>query len=213
MPIGVLVVDDQALFREGLATLLSTDPEIAVVGLAGDGAEALRMCGELHPSVVLMDLRMPTMDGTSAIKLLKVTHPRTRVIVLTTFGDDESVFDALRAGAVGYLLKDAPSEQLRDAIRAAHRGESTLSPAVATKVVSELTRLAEVAPPRAALGLSERELDVLRLVARGASNKEIAVALNLSEGTVKNHLTKIFDKLGVSDRLQAAIRAREAGIS
>jgi DNA-binding NarL/FixJ family response regulator len=212
MLIGVVIVDDQPLFRDGLATLLSTDPELAVVGIAGDGAEAVRVCQAVHPSVVLMDLRMPVMDGATAIRKLSVAEPRARVIVLTTFGDDASVFDALRAGAVGYLLKDASRDELRAAIRAAHRGESMLSPAVATKVIAELARLADTAPPRTVLDLSTREIDVLRLIARGASNKEIASALALSEGTVKNHLTKIFEKLGVADRLGAALVAREAGI-
>jgi DNA-binding NarL/FixJ family response regulator len=210
--IGVVIVDDQPLFRDGLATLLSTDPELAVVGTAGDGAEAVRVCQAVHPSVVLMDLRMPVMDGATAIRKLQVAEPRARVLVLTTFGDDASVFDALRAGAVGYLLKDASRDELLAAIRAAHRGESMLSPAVATKVIAELARLADIAPPRTVLDLSTREIDVLRLIGRGASNKEIASGLALSEGTVKNHLTKIFDKLGVADRLGAAIVAREAGI-
>jgi len=215
-PIRVLLVDDQALFREGLRTLLGMQPGLVVVGEAANGEEALRLAAKLDPQVVLMDLRMPVLDGVTATRRLRETQPDCRVIVLTTFADDEYVFEGLRAGAVGYLLKDVPSEKLVEAIRAAARGESFLQPSVAAKVVAEFSRLAEQASakpaPTLAEPLSERELEVLRLVARGASNKEIAGALFIAEGTAKNHLTSILGKLGVRDRTQALLKAQELGL-
>ncbi len=215
-PIRVLLVDDQTLFREGLGTLLSVQPDLQVVGEATHGEEALQLAATLHPDVVLMDLRMPIMDGVTATRHLRATHPECRVIILTTFDDDENVFKGLRAGAVGYLLKDAPSEKLIEAIRAAARGESFLQPSVAAKVVAEFARLTRAPGTRVAAPLqeplSERESEILRLVARGASNKEIAAALVIAEGTVKNHVTNILGKLGVGDRTQAALKAKELGI-
>ncbi|MGH2522325.1 MAG: response regulator [Anaerolineales bacterium] len=214
-PIRILLVDDQALFREGLRTLLSVQPDLEVVGEAGDGEEAVQLAARLRPDVVLMDVRMPALDGVAATRRLRATQPECRVIMLTTFDDDEYVFEGLRAGAAGYLLKDAPSAKLVEAIRAAARGESFLQPSVAAKVVAEFARLADKAPiPSEALiePLSERELEILRLVAQGASNKEIAAQLVIAEGTTKNHLTNILAKLGVAGRLQAVNRARELGI-
>jgi len=215
-PIRVLLVDDQALFREGLRTLLGMQPGLVVVGEAANGEEALRLAAKLGPQVVLMDLRMPVLDGVTATRRLHEAQPDCRVIVLTTFDDDEYVFEGLRAGAVGYLLKDVPSEKLAEAIRAAAGGESFLQPSVAAKVVAEFARLAEQASakpaPTLAEPLSERELEVLRLVARGASNKEIAGALFIAEGTVKNHLTSILGKLGARDRTQALLKAQELGL-
>jgi len=215
-PIRVLLVDDQALFREGLRTLLGMQPELVVVGEAANGQEALQLAARLDPQVVLMDLRMPVLDGVTATRRLHEAQPDCRVIVLTTFDDDEYVFEGLRAGAVGYLLKDVPSEKLVEAIRAAAGGESFLQPSVAAKVVAEFARLAEQASakpaPTLAEPLSERELEVLRLVARGASNKEIAGALFIAEGTVKNHLTSILGKLGARDRTQALLKAQELGL-
>ncbi|MFQ5576343.1 MAG: response regulator [Anaerolineae bacterium] len=217
MPISVLLVDDQALFREGLRTLLAVHPDLEVVGEAGNGQEALQLAGTLHPAVVLMDLRMPVLDGVAATRQFKETHPECQVIVLTTFDDDEYVFEGLRAGAVGYLLKDVPSKKLVEAIRAAARGESFLQPSVAAKVVAEFTRLTEK-PFRGARQqpliepLSERELEIIGLVATGASNKEIASTLFIAQGTVKNHLTNILGKLGVRDRTQAALKAKELGL-
>jgi len=213
--IRILLVDDQALFREGLRTLLSAQPDFDVVGEAADGEEALRRAAELRPSVVLMDLRMPVLDGVAATRRLHVTQPDCRVIALTTFDDDEYVFDALRAGAVGYLLKDASSEKLFEAIRAAARGASFLQPSIAAKVVAEFARLADQSPQRRQPlieALSDRELEVLRLVATGATNKEIGAALFIAGGTVKNHLTNILGKLGVRDRTQAALKAKELGL-
>ena len=218
-PIRILLADDQALFREGLHTLLSVQPDLEVVGEAGNGEEAVHLANTLHPDVVLMDLQMPVLDGVAATRQLRTACPACRVIVLTTFDDDEYVFDGLRAGAMGYLLKDTPSAKLVEAIRAAARGESFLEPSVAAKVVAEFTRLSPAPGPAAAHAgqplaepLSERELEVLRLVAQGASNKEIAAALFIAEGTAKNHLTNILGKLGVTDRTQAALKAKELGL-
>lgn len=216
MSIRVLLVDDQALFREGLRTLLSFHSDIEIVGEAGDGREALDLAGTQKPDVVLMDLRMPILDGVAATRRLKESAPATRVIVLTTFDDDETVFDGLRAGAVGYLLKDVSSDKLVEAIRATARGESFLQPSIAAKVLAEFNRLEERPPlplqPELVEPLSERELEILQLVASGASNREIANHLFITEGTVKNHVTNILGKLGVRDRTQAALRAREMGL-
>jgi DNA-binding NarL/FixJ family response regulator len=215
MPIRILIVDDQSLFREGLNTLLSVQPDFEVVGEARNGEEAIGLAGSLHPDVILMDVRMPVLDGVAATRRLKEAQPDCRVIVLTTFDDDEYVFEGLRAGAVGYLLKDAPSPNLFEAIRAAARGESFLLPSVAAKVVAEFSRLADLAPihPDPMIEpLTKRELEILRLIARGASNKQIAGQLVIAEGTVKNHITSILNKLGVHDRTQAAIKARESGL-
>ncbi len=214
--IRLLLVDDQALFREGLHTLLSLHEDLEVVGEAGNGLEALAAADALRPDVVLMDLRMPILDGVAATRRLLAAHPTTRVIVVTTFDDDELVFDGLRAGAVGYLLKDVSSDKLVEAIRAAARGESFLQPSIAAKVLAEFNRLERSAtpppPPPLAEPLSERELEILRLVAAGDSNKEIAAALYITEGTVKNHVTNILGKLDARDRTQAALRGRELGL-
>ncbi|MBP6471435.1 MAG: response regulator transcription factor [Chloroflexi bacterium] len=219
MRIRVLLVDDQALFREGLHTLLSVWPDLEVVGEAGNGQEALDAAARLIPDVVLMDLRMPVLDGVAATRRLLEKMPQVKIIVLTTFDDDDHVFDGLRAGAVGYLLKDVPSEKLVEAIRAAAAGQSFLQPSVAAKVVAEFTRLTAVAQETAVSPqnslvepLSEREQEILALVATGASNKEIAGELFITEGTVKNHVTNILGKLGVRDRTQAALKAREIGL-
>lgn len=214
--IRILLVDDQAMFREGLRTLLSTQTDFEVVGEAANGEEALRQAAALRPAVVLMDLRMPVLDGVAATQRLHAALPECRVIVLTTFDDDEYIFDGLRAGAVGYLLKDASSDKLFEAIRAAARGESFLQPSVAARVVAEFARMAAAGAGGRSEALpeplSEREIEVLRLVAQGASNKEIAATLFITEGTVKNHLTSILAKLGVRDRTQAALKARELGL-
>ncbi len=213
-PVRVLLVDDQALFREALATLLGASEAIEVVGEAGDGDEALRRAVELVPDVVLMDLRMPVLDGIAATQRLRLEQPGVRVIALTTFDDDEDVFAALRAGAVGYLLKDVSSARLLEAVLAASRNESVLQPSVAAKVVARLAGqlrddVPDVTRPQPlVVPLSERERDVLRLLAAGRSNREMASALFLAEGTVKNHITNVLAKLGVRDRTQAALRAR-----
>ncbi len=213
--VRVLLADDQALFREALTTLLEVRPEIDVVGEAADGAQALDRAAGLRPDVVLMDLHMPVLDGIAAARRLRVEQPDVRVLALTTFDDDEDVFAALRAGAVGYLLKDVSGDRLVEALLAASRGESVLQPSVAARVVARFAELPDDAPPRSqplVVPLSDRELEVLRLLADGGSNREIAAALFLAEGTVKNHVTNVLAKLGARDRTQAALRGRALGL-
>ncbi len=210
--IRLLLVDDQRLFREGLHTLLSSQSDMQVVGEAANGTEALHLAASLHPQVVLMDLRMPVLDGVSATRELHRSQPDCRVIILTTFDDDENIFEGLRAGAVGYLLKDTPSPNLYEAIRAAARGESFLQPSVAAKVVAEFARLSSAPPKKESWDeLSDREMEIVRLLARGFSNREIAEQLIITEGTVKNHVSNILSKMGVRDRTQAVLRAKENG--
>ncbi len=213
--IRILLVDDQTMFRDGMRVLLSSQPDFEVVGEAADGEEALRQATVLRPAVILMDLRMPLLDGAAATRRLRAAQPECRVIVLTTFDEDEAIFDGLRSGAIGYLLKDAPTEKLYEAIRAAARGESFLQPSVAARVVAEFARLSEQTPTWAQVlpePLSARELEILRLLANGLTNREIAAQLVVVEGTVKNHVTSIFNKLGVNDRTHAALKARELGL-
>ncbi|VAW31778.1 Two-component transcriptional response regulator, LuxR family [hydrothermal vent metagenome] len=216
MTIRLLLVDDQALFREGLRTLLSVHDDLQVVGEASNGEEAITAVAELSPDVILMDLRMPVLNGVAATRQISQSHPNSRVIVLTTFDDDEYLFDGLRAGAVGYLLKDVPSAKLVEAIRAAARGESFLQPSVAAKVVAEFSRMSGVktAVPQQTLiePLSGRELEILGVLASGASNREIANQLFITEGTVKNHVSNILGKLDVRDRTRAALKAKEMGL-
>lgn len=214
--IKCLIVDDQKLFREGLNTLLSIWDDIEVVGEAENGLQAIEKTAELNPDVILMDLRMPELGGVAATKHLVQERPDCRIIVLTTFDDDESVFDALRAGAAGYLLKDVSSDKLVEAIRTTAAGNSFLQPSVAAKVLAEFTRqpTPSVPPPQQDLvePLSKRELEILQHLGQGASNKEIAAALFLTEGTVKNHITNILGKMGVRDRTQAALKGKEMGL-
>jgi DNA-binding NarL/FixJ family response regulator len=214
MTIRILLVDDQSLFREGLRTLLSIWDDLEVVAEAGNGEEAITAVSLHHPDVVLMDLRMPILNGVAATRQINQNHPTSKVIVLTTFDDDDYIFDGLRAGAIGYLLKDVSSEKLVEAIRAAANGHSFLQPSIAAKVIAEFSRLAAPTPtpPNLIEPLSDRELEILRLVATGASNKEIATQLFIAEGTTKNHLTNILGKLGVRDRTQAALKAHELGL-
>lgn len=214
-PIRILIVDDQALFREGLHTLLSVQPSFEVIGEAGNGEEAIQQALSQRPDVILMDLRMPIMDGATATRRLHTLLPECHVIVLTTFDDDDSVFDGLRAGAVGYLLKDVASTKLYEAIQAAARGESFLQPSVASKVVAEFSRLSNqlpIQPQPLSEPLSDREMEILNQVATGASNKEIAMTFVIAEGTVKNHITSILRKLEVQDRAQAVLKARKIGL-
>ena len=215
MSVRVLIADDQALFREGLRTLLSTRSEIEVVGEAANGAEALAEVERLQPGVVLMDLRMPVMDGIVATTAIRDRWPEIPVLVLTTFDDDASLFGALRAGAAGYLLKDVSSDTLVAAVTAAARGEAFLQSTVTGRVVAAFARLMESGGPRAealVMPLSPREREILALLGTGASNKEIADRLCLAEGTVKNHVTNVLTKLDVRDRTQAALRARQLGL-
>jgi DNA-binding NarL/FixJ family response regulator len=213
--IKILLVDDQTMFRDGMRVLLKSQADFDVVGEAANGEEAISQAARLQPDVVLMDLRMPVMDGAAATRHLHINQPNCRVIALTTFDEDSVAFDALRSGAIGYLLKDASTEKLYEAIRAAARGESVLAPSVAARLVAQFSRLSESAPRWAqelAEPLSAREMDVLRLVASGSTNREISEKLVLSEGTVKNHITSIFAKLGVNDRTRAVLKAQELGL-
>ena len=212
----IVIADDQALFREGLRTLLSIRPDMEVVGEAADGDEAVALVETLRPNVVLMDLRMPKVDGIQATARIRAGWPDIPVLVLTTFDDDANLFGALKAGAAGYLLKDVSSETLISAIQAATWGESFLQSTVTGRVVAAFARLMESRGPAAealVLPLSPREREIVSLLGSGASNKEIADRLNLAEGTVKNHVTSILAKLDVRDRTQAAIRAHQLGIA
>jgi DNA-binding NarL/FixJ family response regulator len=195
-PIRLLIVDDHPIVRDGLRGAFTGDPDFEVVGEAGNGVEALAKVERVGVDVVLMDLRMPEMGGVEAIDRLRRTAPSVRVLVLTTFDTDKDVLPAIEAGATGYLLKDAPREELVRAVHAAHRGESVLSPAVASRLMGQVRRPAQES-------LSKRELDVLRLIADGATNREAAAKLFVSEATIKTHLLHIYDKLGVRDRAGA----------
>jgi DNA-binding NarL/FixJ family response regulator len=209
-PVRVLVVDDQRLIRDGIASLLSIRPGIAVVGTAMDGRDAVAKTLELGPDVVLMDVRMPEMDGVEAVAVLRGRAPECRVVMLTTFDDEEYVVQALRAGAHGYLLKDLPAEELAHAVRLAHAGVTQLDSSITRHLTASLP---SPGPAHAPAGpLSPRETDILRLVAQGHTNREIAARLYLSEGTVKNHVSRILTRLALRDRTQAALRARDLGL-
>ena len=224
--VRVLVVDDQRLMRDGIASLLSIQPGIEVAGTAANGQEALERARELQPDVILMDIRMPIMDGVAATAAVRRELPDCKVLMLTTF-DDEYIVEALHAGATGYLLKDIPAHDLAQAVQAARKGIFQFDPTVAGKVVASLSthhpaQPAPKAPPRPAHSaatpardlseLTEREVEVLRLIAQGATNREIATALVISEGTVKNHMSNILSRLQLRDRTQAALYAREQGL-
>jgi DNA-binding NarL/FixJ family response regulator len=214
-PIRLLIVDDQRLMRDGLRTLMELEPDLEVAGEAEDGLTALEQYAALQPDVVLMDIRMPRLDGVEATRRLRQRYPEARVIILTTFDDDALVFDGLRAGALGYLLKDVSGQELAEAIRKVASGGALIEPSVARKVLAEFARLAPAARPvqeQLVEPLSERELEILKLLAQGANNRQIASQLFLAEGTVKNYISAILDKLAVEDRTQAALRARELGL-
>jgi DNA-binding NarL/FixJ family response regulator len=204
-PIRLLVADDHPVVRDGLRAMLATQPDMELVGEAATGIEVVERARALRPDVVLMDLQMPVLDGPAAIAALQEQAPEVRVLVLTTYGTDADITRAVEAGATGYLLKDAPREQLFGAIRATAKGESVLSPSVATRVLGRMRAPAEEA-------LSPRELEILQAVARGLSNKEIGRRLYVSEATVKTHLLRVFGKLGVDDRTAAVTVALERGI-
>jgi DNA-binding NarL/FixJ family response regulator len=216
MSIRVLIVDDQELVRIGFRLFLETQPGLAVVGEAGDGEEAIERVRELRPDVVLMDIRMPTMDGVEATAKLTsgAIEPAPRVLVLTTFDLDEYVFGALRAGAAGFLLKDAPRERLIEAIRVVHSGEALLSPSITRRLIEDFAARSDpIEPPAAVLAeLTPREREVLGLVAHGLSNAEIAARLVVTEATVKSHVGAVLLKLGLRDRVQAVVFAYEHGI-
>lgn len=212
--IRIMIVDDQSLLRRGLAALLNRNPDMEVVAEAGDGEEALRLAAEVSPDVILMDVRMPVLDGVAATRELARRGCPAGVIILTTFDDDEYIFEGLSAGARGYLLKDAEYEELSQAIRTVASGESLLQPQITTRVLKEFSRLSSMAasrpkPQALAEPLTERELEVLRLMASGASNQDIAAALYIGLGTVKHHVRAIFGKLGARDRVQAVLLAQE----
>jgi DNA-binding NarL/FixJ family response regulator len=207
----VVVTDDQTVVREGLVTLLSTMPGIEVVGAAADGEEALALVAETTPDVVLMDLRMPGLDGVEATRRIRAEHPETQIVVLTTYADDGSILDALSAGALGYLTKDAGRDHIRRALEAAAAGQAVLDPAVQARLV-QVAHLPRAAPAVIPDGLTDREVDVLRLIAAGRSNGEIAAELFLSEATVKTHINHIFAKTSSRDRAQAITYAHRHGI-
>lgn len=212
----LILVDDQSLFREALRTLLSLQPDFEIVAEAENGERAIALAKIHKPDVVLMDLRMPVMGGVEATRRIMAATPSSRVVVLTTFDEDEEIFEALRAGALGYLLKACSADKLNESVRAAAKGASVLEPAVTARMMAELNRLSakegkKIAQPLAD-PLSDRELGVLKLLAEGCSNKEIGSRLNITEGTVKNHMTNVLGKLGALDRTQAALRAREMGL-
>jgi DNA-binding NarL/FixJ family response regulator len=212
--IRVLLADDQAMVRAGFRLILSAEPDITVVGEAGDGAQAVAAARRLRPDVTLMDVRMPRMDGIDATRRLAAEDPPlTRVVVLTTFDVDAHVYDALRAGASGFLLKNAPPEELVEAIRLVAAGGALLDPAVTRRVIEEFARSPAPGPLPAAVGsLTEREREVLQLVAQGLSNAEIAATLFVSEATVKTHVARLLAKLGLRDRVQAVVFAYERGL-
>lgn len=210
--IRLLLVDDQALVRQGLATLLALEEDFEIVGQASQGTEAVQLAESLKPDVILMDIRMPQTDGVSATKQIVGKMPQTKVLVLTTFDDDEYIVQAMQAGASGYLLKDLPSEQLASAVRAVHQGYTQLGPTITTKIISRLNSGGQQPEPSKAT-LTElftgRELEVLRLLGQGKSNKEIAQKLFITEGTVKNHITRILSQLNVRSRTEAALWAQQ----
>ena len=213
--ISVLIVDDQRLMREGLRVLLELEPDMEIVGEAENGAKALSAYETLRPDVVLMDVRMPVLDGVAATRCLCARWPAAKVIILTTFDDDAYIFDGLRAGALGYLLKDVSGAVLASAIRTVAGGGALIEPSVARKVEDEFARIAPPScPPGISLPepLSEREQEILRLIAQGLSNREISQRLYLAEGTVKNYVTTILQKVGARDRTQAALMAQKLGL-
>ncbi len=215
MTVKIVVVDDQAMVRSGFVALLSTQPDIEVVGTAADGAEALQVVRRTHPDVVLMDVRMPVMDGIEALRQLSENPAtaQTKVVMLTTFDADEYVHESLRRGASGFLLKDASPDELASAIRVVHAGEALLSPSVTRQVIAQFARAPRrrKADPRLKQ-LTEREREVLENIARGSSNSEIAAELFLAEQTVKTHVSRILGKLGLRDRAQAVVFAYESGL-
>jgi DNA-binding NarL/FixJ family response regulator len=210
--VRVLICDDQSIIRHGLAMILKLTSDIEVIGLAENGAEALRLAEQLAPDLVLMDLKLPGMSGVEATRQIRSRHPAMQVLVLTTYDDDQWIFDALRAGACGYLLKDTPPEDLLKAIRGTAEGKTFLDPSVAAKLVAHIAE--RPAQPASAITakLTEREIDVLRLIASGHPNTAIAERLHLSDGTVRNHVSAIIAKLEVADRTQAALMAAQHGV-
>jgi len=213
--IRVLIVDDQRLMRDGLRTLIELETDLDVAGEAANGLEAVSAYRDLEPDIVLMDIQMPNLNGVEATRRIKADWPEANILILTTFDDDEYIFEALRAGASGYLLKDVSGKELASAIRTISEGGTLIAPSVARKVVAEFARLKPASPETPDSlpePLSEREIEILKVLAQGHTNKEIADHLHLAEGTVKNYVTSILHKIGARDRTQAALRARELGL-
>ena len=214
-PIHVLIVDDQRLMRDGLRTLIELESDLVVAGEAEDGLEAISAYRNTGPDVVLMDVRMPNLNGVEATRRIKADWDEANILILTTFDDDEYIFEALRAGASGYLLKDVSGKKLAEAIRVVANGGTLIAPSVARKVVSEFARLKPASPKIVETltnPLSEREIEILKVLAQGHTNKKIGEHLHLAEGTVKNYVTSILQKIGARDRTQAVLRARELGV-
>ena len=212
MSIRVLVADDQSMVRAGFRMLLTGEQDIEVVAEASNGREAIAMTERFNPAVVLMDIRMPEIDGLEATRRILAANQAARILILTTFGLDEYVYEALRAGASGFVLKDDPAEQLISAVRTVAAGNALLSPAITKRVIRQFTRIARPAPPKELGELTEREREILRLIATGLSNAEIGRDLYISETTVKTHVTHILQKLGLRDRVQAVVLAYQAGL-
>jgi DNA-binding NarL/FixJ family response regulator len=208
----VLICDDQAIVRDGLELLLKLEKDIDVVGVAQDGAEAVALTVKTQPDLVLMDLKMPGLNGVEATRRICALAPRPKVLVLTTFDDDEWVFDAIRAGAAGYLLKDTPREKVLEALRGTMAGKTYMDPAIAGKLLEQVANNQEQPSTLLTAKLTGREVEVLRLIAQGLANADIAEKLHLSEGTIRNHVSALFAKLDVSDRTQAAILAIRHGL-
>ncbi len=206
--IQLLLVDDQEMFRQGLASLLSLEDDLEVVGQAGDGEEAIALAEQLQPDIILMDVRMPVCDGVTATQAIHQRFPWIRILVLTTFDEDEYIQLSLRAGALGYILKSATSKQVSSAIRSLHQGYSQLGPTIAPKVFSQLNSMPPTSEVDNRHRFSERELEILKLLGQGRTNQEIAQILHLAHGTVKNHICRILSELEVSDRTQAALWAQ-----
>jgi DNA-binding NarL/FixJ family response regulator len=203
----IVICDDQAIVRDGLEMLLRLEPDIDVVGTAEDGAEAVELVAKKNPDLVLMDLKMPVMNGVEAARQIRAKYPQVKVLVLTTYDDDEWVFDAINAGASGYLLKDTPRDEVVKIIRGTISGKVYLDPSVAGKILEQVSSHQTQPPTTITAKLTEREIEVLRLLAKGLNNKDTSERLFLSEGTVRNHVSTILSKLGVSDRTQAAVWA------
>jgi NarL family two-component system response regulator LiaR len=209
----VIVCDDQATVRDGLVMLLKLEPDIDIVGTAEDGAEAVEMVADRRPDLILMDLKMPVMNGVEATRQITMKYPEVKVLVLTTYADDEWLFDAIQAGASGYLLKDTPREELIRAVRGTAAGKTYIDPSIAKKVLDQVSSRQTQPATLVTSKLTEREVEVLRLIAKGLSNADIADSLFLSDGTVRNHVSAILAKLGVNDRTQAAVLAIKHGLT
>lgn len=207
--IKVMIVDDQPLVRQGLTSLISLEEDLQLVGEASNGREAISLCSQLNPDVILMDILMPGCDGVEATREIVARHPNVKVVMLTTFDEDEYILDSLKAGASGYLLKDTTADDLSAAIRVTHHGHTQLGPTIGPKVLARLKPFVSKPETNALQFMSEREQEILSLIGKGLSNKEIASQLHITEGTVKNHVSSVLTQLGVRDRTQAALWAKE----